>query len=214
MPKVRIKQAASIRTSGNTLAQGTTPLVDVPLACRLLLFSALLTVAACKPPASDDYLERVDLAEARGAVGEPLPSPDTTNAVWANSKSADRILYGNPGETPFLALECERAGGVAQIKFTRFAAANAQAKALFALVGNGHIARIPVDAEWNGRAWLWEGAMPADEPDLEVLTGKRIVAATLPGAGQLDLNPSPLPGELIEACRAKSEPAPELPESS
>lgn len=141
-------------------------------------------------------------------MGEPLPSPDTTDAVWANGKTADRILFGIPGETPFLALQCERTGGAPQIRITRFAAASAQAEALFALVGNGHIARFPIDAEWNGRAWLWEGTIPADEPDLEVLTGKRTVSATLPGAGQLDLNPSPLPGELVEACRATPEPQP------
>lgn len=187
---------------------GFIPLVDFPLSFRLLLISALVTIASCKPPASDDYLERVDLAEAKGAVGEPLMSPDTTDAIWANGKTDDRILFGIPGETPFLALECDRTSGVPQIRITRFAAANAQAKALFALVGNGHIARFPVDAEWNGRAWLWEGTIPADEPDLEVLTGKRTVAATLPGAGQLNLNPSPLPGELVEACRTT--PAPQL----
>lgn len=182
--------------------QGSTPLVDVPLSFRLLLLSTALTLAACKPPASDDYLARVDLAEAKGAVGEPLPSPDTTGAVWANGETSDRILFGFPGETPFLALECERNGGLPQIRITRFAAANAQAKALFALIGNGHIARFPVDAEWNGRAWLWEGTVPADEPDLDVLTGKRTVAATLPGAGRLELNHSPLTGALVEACRA------------
>jgi hypothetical protein len=166
------------------------------------LIAPLVMVSACKPPASDDYLERVDLAEATGAVGEPLPSPDVTNAVWADGQVAERILYGVPGEVPFLALACERStNGEQYIKVVRFAPADPQAEALFALVGNGHIARVPVDATWNGRAWLWEGIVPADEPDLEVLTGKRPVAATLPGAGQLILNPSPRTAQLIEACR-------------
>lgn len=176
----------------------------------LALIIPLMVVASCKPPASDDYLERVDLAEATGVVGAPLPSPDVIDAVWADGKIAERILYGNPGEVPFLALACERSTiGEPYIKIIRFAAADPQAKALFALVGNGHIARIPVDATWNGRAWLWEGIIAAGNPDLEVLTGKRAVAATLPGAGQLNLNPSPRPGQLVEACRSPLELGPQ-----
>lgn len=168
----------------------------------LLALAATAAMTACKPPASDDYLERVDLTEVTGTARLPMPSPDTTDAVWADGKIAGRILYGIPGETPFLALACETAKtGERQIRFIRFAAADPKAEALFALVGNGHIARIPVDATWNGRAWLWEGVVAADNPDLEVLTGQRTITATLPGAGQLDLNPSPRPGQMIEACR-------------
>lgn len=184
------------------IARQFTPLADFPLNYRFLLSIAALPLAACKPPASDDYLERVDLSQAAGAAGEPLLSPDVTGAVWADGKIAGRILYGIPGEVPFLALACEQSdAGTRQIRFIRFTPADPKAKALFALVGNGHIARVPVDATWNGQAWLWEGTLPAQEPDLEVLTGKRSVAATLPGAGQLDLNPSPRPGQLIEQCR-------------
>lgn len=172
----------------------------------LLALAATAAMTACKPPASDDYLERVDLTEVTGTARLPMPSPDTTDAVWADGKIVGRILFGNPGEVPYLAIACETAPtGAQQIRFIRFAAADPQAKALFALVGNGHIARIPVDATWNGRAWLWEGTVPADDPDLEVLTGKRTVAATLPGAGQLNLNPSPRPAQLIEACRSPLE---------
>lgn len=173
-----------------------------PPARLLALIIPLVLVSACKPPASEDYLARIDLADAAGLASEPLPSPDVTHAVWADGSIAGRIVYGVPGQVPYLALTCERSiPGPGKIRFIRFAAADPQAQALFALVGNGHIVRIAVDATWNGRAWLWEGTVPADDPDLAVLTGKRTVAATLPGAGQLDLNPSPLPGELVEACR-------------
>lgn len=172
----------------------------------LLALAAAAAITACKPPASDDYLERVDLTEATGSARQPMTSPDTADAMWAEGKTAGRILFGNPGEVPFLALACETTPtGDQQIRFIRFAAADPQAKALFALVGNGHIARIPVDATWNGRAWLWEGTIPADDPDLEVLTGRHTITATLPGAGQLDLSSSPRPGLLIEECRTALE---------
>ncbi len=170
---------------------------------RLIPMCAVLALCACKPPATDDYVERVDLAQTSAAVGEPLPSPDATDAVWAQT-TADRIVYGIPGQVPFLALACDvNAAGAAQIHITRFAPADARAKALLALIGNGHIARLPVDAKWNGRAWLWEGSVSADDPRSEVLTGTRKITATLPGAGMLDLNPSPMPSQLVEACRQK-----------
>lgn len=201
-----LQQNGDFRYPKRVTALRSTPLVDIPLSCRLLLLSAILTMTACKPVASDEYLERVDLVEAKGVGRQPLASPDSTHAVWADGKTAGRILFGNPGEVPFLALACETAPtGEQQLRFIRFAAADPQAQALFALVGNGHIARIPVDATWNGRAWLWEGTVTADDPDLEVLTGKRTITATLPGAGQLDLSPSPRPGLLIEECRAPLE---------
>ena len=37
---------------------------------------------------------------------------------------------------------------------------------------------------------------------MDVLTGTRQVEATVPGAGSVILNSSPLPGELVETCRA------------
>lgn len=172
---------------------------------RLMPLAAVLLVCACKPPATDEYVERVDLAETRSAVGEPLPSPDVEGAVWAES-GTDRIVYGIPGQAPLLSLACEvNVAGAAQLRITRFAKADARAKALFALIGNGHIARLPVDAKWNGQAWLWEGSISADDPHTEVLTGTRKVTATLPGAGMLDLNPSPMPSRLVEACRRKQD---------
>ncbi len=176
---------------------------------RVFLCTALLlSLAGCKPPATDDYVERVNLVESRGGPSEPQPSPDATGALWTVTAVPTRILYGISGEAPLMALTCEVAdAGGPGIRITRYAPADPKAKALFALVGNGHIARLPVDAVWNGRAWLWEGKIHADDPRLDVLTGTRAVAATLPGAGKLELNPSAVPGQLIDACRLPREPA-------
>ncbi len=73
-----------------------------------------------------------------------------------------------------------------------------------ALVGNFHVARIPVDATFNGRAWVWEGSVDPADGDLEALTGPREVELTIPGAGSLVLQPSNMPGDLVETCRAQN----------
>ncbi|RDC59490.1 hypothetical protein HME9302_00680 [Alteripontixanthobacter maritimus] len=164
-------------------------------------------VTACAPPAADGYVERVDLAESRDFASEPLPSPDTEGAVWVATDLRPgidaRLVYGVPGAAPLLALECSAADdGTGQLEFTRFARADAKAQALMALVGNGHVARVPVDAEYNGRAWLWRGVDAADRTEFNVLTGPRDVTVTVPGAGLVKLNASPLPGELVSQCRA------------
>lgn len=160
---------------------------------------------SCKPPATDGYVERMPLGEARDAPSAPLASPDTEGAIWADSDRPLRLIYGRPGETPLFALACERDGDAARIRITRFVAADPKAKALLALIGNGHMERLPVDATWNGRVWLWEGVLEADHPSLEVLTGPRDVEATIPGAGSVVLNPSQRPMRLIEACRQPPE---------
>lgn len=167
---------------------------------------ALVALAACRPPASDEYVERVPLDRARGEVRQPIASPDVEGAVWA-SAGADRIVYGKPGQAPLFALACVRDGDPWTVRMTRFVAADPQAKALMALIGNGHMARLKVDANYNGKAWLWEGAYAPADPRLDVLTGPRAVEATVPGAGTLELNPSPRPGELIERCRRLAAPA-------
>lgn len=162
---------------------------------------ALVALAGCKPPATDDYVARVALDETQDHASDPLPSPDTEGALWASSGQPGRILYGKPGEAPLLALACEAGGAANRIHITRFAAADPKAKAILALIGNGHVVRFNVDATWNGRAWLWEGYAAVDDPDLEVLTGPRRIEATIAGAGSVEINPSLAPRRLVEACQ-------------
>ncbi|UIP07876.1 hypothetical protein LY632_05630 [Erythrobacter sp. SDW2] len=165
----------------------------------------LLLLAACQPPAADDYLERGLAKDDLPQASAPIPSPDTTEAIWAPAKQPKRLLFGVPGETPLLAMQCEGTGEKAKLTFTRFVRADREAQAMMALVGNFHALRLPVDSTWNGRAWLWQGSVAADNPDLEALTGTREVEATVPGAGTLVMAPSPLTRELIDACRSGAE---------
>ena len=176
---------------------------------RTLTTLFVLALAACKPPASDEYTERTRIAPRAEAPSEPIRSPDTEGAVWAATDNADRLLYGKPGERPFFALECTDQGGLPLIAYTRFAKADAHAKAILALIGNGHVSRLKIDAIERGEVWRWEGAVEAEDPALDVLTGTRQVEATVPGAGSLILNPSALPGELVERCRLQNDAQPE-----
>ena len=169
----------------------------------------VLALAACKPPASDEYTERTRIVPRAEAPSEPIASPDTEGAVWAATDDADRLLYGKPGERPFFALECTDQGGLPLVAYTRFAKADAHAKAILALIGNGHVSRLKIDATERGDVWRWEGAVEAEDPALDVLTGTRQVEATVPGAGSLILNPSALPGGLVERCRLQGDAGPE-----
>lgn len=170
-------------------------------------FLLLLTLAACKPPASDDMADRGAVQDARAMPSAPIASPDVTGAVWAQTATPDKILYGKPGQPALVALACNTA--VKKIELTRYAIADAETSALMPLIGNGHIARLPVEAEWNGTVWLWQGSYAPGLPDLDVLTGPREVELTIPGAGTVLLNPSQRPGLLIDQCRARFAPPPQ-----
>ncbi|MCB2087875.1 MAG: hypothetical protein R3E18_01180 [Sphingomonadaceae bacterium] len=174
---------------------------------KSVTLAALLPLAACKPPAADEYLERDDAVDVRVAPSTPVASPDTADAVWAPVAEGDRLLFGNPGERAFIALICEAKGGRPHLRLARNVPADARAKALFALIGNGHVERLPMDAVWTGSEWRWEGLFSADDPRLEVFTGPRMVEATLPGAGSVMINPSTLPGQFIARCQSGGAPA-------
>ena len=168
----------------------------------------LAALAACRPPASDRYVERIALDHAHGGPQVLMTSPETEGAIWAMSGGPDRIVFGHPGQRPLLAIECAGEGPL--LKVTRFAATDPQAKGMMALIGNGHVERLKVDALDLGgnRGWLWQGRFDPADPRLDALTGARKLQLTIPGAGTLELSGSPRPGELIETCRQLGAPEP------
>ena len=170
----------------------------------------LLTLGACKPPAADDMRDRGAVHDARETPSAPVASPDVTGAVWAPTADPAKILYGKPGQSALVALACNAKSK--KVEITRFVIADAEATALMPLIGNGHIARLPVAAVWTDKVWLWQGSYPPDLADLDVLTGPRAMELTIPGAGTVMLNPSQRPGLLIDQCRLRlaPNPAPEI----
>ncbi len=189
-----MKEASSLSTSPHRRNGQSASLLGIAL------FSLL---AACKPPPTDADLARDMPAAAPSFASDPLPSPETEGAVWALSPQAERrIIYGVPGEPALIALECiEDTGELPSLQITRLSPADEGAGALLALVGNGHIGRIAVDARDVGGRDFWQGDLQAAATQWEPLTGPRQLTVTVPGAGMVTVNPSTIPGELIEACR-------------
>lgn len=173
------------------------------------MVAGTLALAACKPPPTDASMARAASLPAPEGPSEPLPSPDTTGAVWAASGGSLRLVYGIPGEPVLVALECLGAATPeARLRITRHAPADQGAGALLALVGKEAIARLPVDAAAIGGQTLWQGEAPALAAGWDAFTGPREATITVPGAGLVTLNPSPLPMALVETCRGLREPAP------
>ena len=140
--------------------------------------------------------------ELENFASAPLPSPDATGALWAVSqRSESRLIYGVPSNPALISIECTDAA-VPAIRITRHSPADEGAGAMLAMVGNGHIGRLAVDATRVTGRYFWVGEEPAASDVWEPLAGSRELIATVPGAGTVELHASPLPGALIEACRA------------
>jgi hypothetical protein len=182
---------------------------------RFLLSLAALTLAACQPPPTDAAEARVAGLPAGSGPSDPLPSPDTTGAIWAAAGGAAeapmRLVYGVPGQPVLVALECLGAATpAARLQITRNAPADKDAGALLALIGNREVARVPVDATPQGNTSVWQGAASAQLSGWDALADPENATITVPGAGMVTLNPSPLPVGLVTACRGLGR-GPELP---
>lgn len=174
------------------------------------MLAPALLATACKPPPTDAGMSREAPQAATTYASEPLPSPDTEGAVWALSEEgANRLVYGVPGTPALLALTCLSESAPPRLSITRMSPADEGAGALLALVGNGHIGRIAVDAtEVKGRS-VWQGEELAADTDFEPLAGPRSLTVTVPGAGMVTINESEVAMEFLENCRSSTTDAPE-----
>ncbi|WEK47721.1 MAG: hypothetical protein P0Y56_05360 [Candidatus Andeanibacterium colombiense] len=130
------------------------------------------------------------------------PLPNSLGALWHVSADGKGIELARPAGKPFLTLHCVIAAGAKpRLAVIRHAQSEPGAKALFAVLGNGVISRMKLDAKLAREGWLWEGVYAADAPELDVFTGQREIEATLPGAGMLKIGGSALPHEFIQWCR-------------
>ncbi|MEM7702221.1 MAG: hypothetical protein AAF251_09830 [Pseudomonadota bacterium] len=161
-------------------------------------------LSACKPPPTDADMNR-DLPEAAPTyASEPLPSPETEGAFWAVSPNdPNRLIYGVPGSPALLALTCLSESAIPRLRITRMSPADEDAGALLAMVGNGHIGRVEVDAvEVNGR-FVWQGEKLAADEKWEPLAGPRSYTVTVPGAGMVTVNEGEVAMAFLEECRSR-----------
>lgn len=162
----------------------------------------LCALAGCSQ-AAGPVPQRTD--EPVDAVRVAIPAPASPGAVrppgampaWTASPAA--AAFGYPGEPPLLLVAC-RSG---QLLVTRGAPADRGAQALFALIGNGQVVRLPVDAvRLPGQPYpVWQGTLAAADPSAAVFAGAAI-EATLPGAGRIEVPGGPIPRAVIADCAA------------
>lgn len=160
-----------------------------------------MALAACSPSAADNIAPSEPAAQ-QAAAEPPLPSPDVTGAVWQPATTPHRILYGKPGQPALIALACEQNGPQPHLRLTRFAPAPEGGKAVFAVDGNGYIARWKADAAKAENGYNWQSIVGLEEYKLNALLGPRSIEATVPGTGTVIINQNELPRQLIEQCRS------------
>ena len=169
----------------------------------LALAISMGSMTACKPPPTDADMGREMPAAAATYASEPLPSPDTEGAVWAQSPSdPNRIIFGVPGSPALLALTCVKDSAPRRLRIARLSPADEGAGALLAMVGNGHLGRVPVDATSRRGRCGWRGEKVASDRDWEPLAGPRSLTVTVPGAGMVTIEENEMAMELVADCRA------------
>lgn len=163
----------------------------------------LLLLAACsrgQDAETPEQAKRLVLPSQPAPLREPPKQPEGT--VWT-ALGNGAAAFGVPGQAPLLTVACERRGTLnALLRFTRYTRADEGAKALFALEGNGHVARVKLDVVKAGDPGEWQGTVSAFDERIEAIRGSYGVAATLPGGGTLRWGGSGIPGAMLTDCRA------------
>ena len=176
------------------------------LPARLFPLFALLLAACQQQPAQP--AERIALDQVPEQRETVLPSPVTTRALWTVSDNGRAIHFADPGAAPLVTLDCRMSpGNPPNLAIIRHAIGFPGQTALFALIGNRKVSRLPADAVLAEGEWRWESVLAAVDPQLDLFIGSGDIRATLPGKGAVEIPPSPIPGEFIAWCRAGGLPA-------
>lgn len=179
----------------------------------LFLVAAALPLAACSQSQSRQVVDNGALGgaaagayPARLALGNiSLPMEEAPlqplDAAWRGD--AQGAHFGVAGQPDLIAVSCMHSpDGTAMLRLTRATRAAEGAKALFALIGNGRITRLPMDVVRAGEPGEWQATIPATDERLDVLKGGNRIEGTLPGGGTLMMPASSEPGRVLNECRA------------
>lgn len=184
-----------------------------PISSALLI--ALL--AACQrapetPQAAPDQpLDAVRVALPSPGP-EPAPRPEGEKPAWSGTSASATLAY--PDER-LLTVACE----AGRLVVTRHAPTDKGASALFALIGNGTILRLPVEAvAAPGAKWPeWRGNIAAGDEKVKVFLGQKL-DATLPGAGKIEVPGGAELKAVVKGCApggaALNDPSAAQPEAS
>lgn len=179
---------------------------------RRLFALTLLTLAACSPSSDQQRVPDNAIRIALPTEPAPLEAPplQPEGAVWSNLANGG-VAFGLPGHPALLEVACTHAAdGTALIRYTRRTRAEAGAKALLAIEGNRHVARVPLDVVKAGDPGEWQGTMTARLETAGAIKGGADMTATLPGGGALKMPPYSGAGALLDSCRASDvKPKPE-----
>ena len=150
-----------------------------------------------------EHIQRFDLDDLKGTAAFGItPSPNIISAMWTIAPDGRGIRFGRAPDEPYLSLVCKTSKSAPPaLEITRHAQSEPGAKALFAVIGNGVVSRLNLDARLGHEGWQWSAVYPADAPQFDAFTGPRAIEATLPGAGMIQMAGSGLPREFIEWCR-------------
>lgn len=165
------------------------------------MLAVIALLAACSKSPVQPTREGAPDDAVRMALpeGEALPGvqDDTSQPAWAVAPDGMSARFGNAGEQPLVSVACHT--GVLVV--TRHAYAPVGAQALFALVGDEGIMRLPVDATAipGQRGYLWQGTLTADDARAKVLGGA--YTGTLPGAGMIKVSAGGAARDVISRCR-------------
>ncbi len=173
-----------------------------------------LSLGACSQSQSRQVVENAPdgaypARMALGAISLPMERAPAQPEGGAWQAAGNILRFGVPGQADLLALRCvpAGAGGTAAIEISRRTRSENGAKALFALIGNGRVTRLPVASVRGGENGEWRGSLALDDARLDVLKGGNRIEATLPGGGTLMLPASTEPGRLLAACRSTAAPS-------
>ncbi len=172
----------------------------------LLLLPCLAALGACGQSRASQVVDAAAAYPARlpieaGALVADAAPVQPADAAWSGTDGS--ASFAAPTGAPLLSVTCEHGeAGTAWVRIARHVRGEAGAKALFAMQGNGRIARIKLNVVRSGPDGEWQGLLHADDERLDVLKGGNRIEATLPGGGTLLMPASAAPGALIAACRA------------
>ncbi len=166
-----------------------------------------LTLSACSPSGGDPAQQSPDNAIRIALPSEPAPlelaPQQPAGAEWSAAGNGS-VNFGLPGQLPLLSISCTlSAEGKSRIAYVRRTRAAEGAKALLAIEGNGHVARVAMDVVRAGDPGEWRGAIDAALETSGAIKGGASMTATLPGGGALKMPPSPDAGRLLDACRER-----------